>query len=99
MTDDDIFYYLEDLVLRSGGILIGNPGSFTEHKVKSIKIHKIIKSYDGFYNVEFSMEVHKSVDGFIPNDKWVSTSIKVNTRDIKVQRDVKLNILLKNPDK
>ena len=100
MTNDDIFYYVEALILKSGGILSGNPGSYTEHKVKSVKIHNITKSYNDTYNVEFSMEVHQSLDGFIPNNgKWVTSTMKIDTRDLDVRRAIKLNTLLRNPDK
>ncbi len=100
MTNDDIFYYVEDLILNSSGVLSGSPGSYTQHKVKTVKIHNIKKTYDSFYKIEYSMELHNSIDGFIPNTgKWISSTMEINTNDIKVQRDIKLNSLLRNPDK
>lgn len=90
LSEDEIYYYVEDLLLNHKN---------GYQKVKSVKIHRIKPVGTNKFDIEFSVEVYTSFDNFIPDKgRWLSSHMRLDTSDIEVQRDIKINNLLKNPD-
>ena len=107
VTEDDIYYYVIDLIMNSG-VRHGHPNSFIDLKVKNVKLHSI-KPYRfnntlnivEKYIVQYSVEVYQEFnEGFTPlSGKWIQDSIIVDVSKIEVSRDIKINRLLNDPDK
>lgn len=92
LSEDDIYYYVEDLLL--------NHNSVFGEKVKTVRIHKIKPIGPNKFDVEFSVETYRSLSDFVPDKgRWISQHMKIDANDLKIQRDIKLNHILKNPDK
>lgn len=90
-SEDEIYYYVEDLLLNNKG----GDG----HRVKSVRIHTIKPIGKTQFDIEFSVEIYWGYDNFIPDKgRWVSSHMRLDVSDIEVRRDIKINNLLKNPE-
>ena len=85
---DNIYYYVEDMLLNYNNNSV---------KAKSVKIHSIKPLNDRKFNIEFSLETYLDISNFIPDKgSWISSSMIVDTSDIKVQRDIQLANILRD---
>lgn len=104
ISEDDVLQYLSILIKKSV-VKVGSPTSYREHKVKNVRLHSIkpMRNWNNEitgYDIEYSVEVYESIDDdFVPSKgKWVWDRTKIDFTNKDTIRDIKLNLLLKDPD-
>lgn len=93
ITEDDIFYYVEDLIMTIGKYR-DHFGDNINYEIKSCKIHRIRKQ-NSDYIVECSIEKYNPLITPVITS-WFTCNIPLKVNNIKIKRAIKLASILHN---